>query len=104
MITRLRITGPGKPTSPGSPVTLKLTLTPTTSGPATVLIERFDPSTGWHFDRALRTSISAGGGSVTFVPAIGQWRARATFDGTHTAQPSATGGYVKFLVAGPLMP
>jgi hypothetical protein len=96
------MTGPGTPTLPGSSVALRLTLAPSVSGPATVVIDRFDPSSGWHFDRALRTSISAGAGSVTFAPAIGQWRARATFNGTHTAEPSATGAYVKFLVAGPL--
>jgi hypothetical protein len=105
-LTHLTMSGPvSEPVAPGTPVTLHLQLDPGGSGPATVTIERFDPYTGWHFARRVETRIVAGAGTVTFQPTVvGRWRARATFDGTRTAETSATRGDTEFLVAGPLQP
>ena len=52
-------------------------------------LDRFDPLTGWHFNRLLRVPV---GGSVTWAPpAEGRWRFRASFKGTVEASPSRSG-------------
>ena len=59
------------------------------TGAVEIQIDRFDPLTGWHFNRLLRTTV---GGDVSWVPpAEGRWRIRATFKGTIEASPSRSG-------------
>jgi hypothetical protein len=101
--TRLSIGGGGT-VEPGAPVTLRLTLDPAESGPARVTIERFDPFAGWLFARRMRTTITAGSGSVVVRPTLGRWRARAEFLGTRTAEPSETRRDVHFSADTELQP
>lgn len=50
---------------------------PSVGGPFTVIIQRFDPLSGWLFHRQERGRTAAGRGSIRFQPpAIGRWRAR----------------------------
>jgi hypothetical protein len=85
--------------SPGASVTLSCLVTPAASGGVELQIDRFDPLTGWHFHRLLRTSAGA---SVTWrPPAAGRWRVRARFLGSSRAAPSRS-GYAHILVARPI--
>jgi hypothetical protein len=62
-------------------------------------IDRFDPLTGWHFNRELRVSVGA---RVSWrPPAAGRWRVRARFLGTSTSSASRS-GYAYVLVARPI--
>jgi hypothetical protein len=62
------------------------------SGPVSVVIERFDPVFGWQFYRETQALVSGGLASVPFTPpAVGSWRAKATYEGSRTASPSAVG-------------
>jgi hypothetical protein len=55
-------------------------------------IERFDPVFGWQFYRQDEAFASEGAASVSFVPpAVGGWRAKATYRGSRTSSPSAVG-------------
>jgi hypothetical protein len=86
---------------PGSPLTLTLTTTPALqAGRVEIQIDRFDPLTGWQFNRKLR--VPASRRTVTWTPpAAGRWRARAEFLGTMLASPSRS-PYVHVIVARPL--
>jgi hypothetical protein len=67
-------------------------VSPSASGPVTVDVERFDPVFGWQFYRELHAVASAGTASIPFsAPAIGRWRARASYSGSRTFSPSAVG-------------
>jgi len=87
--------------APGGSVTFTLSTTPAPDGGALELeIDRFDPLTGWQFNRLIH--VSAPGGNVTWTPpALGRWRARVRFLGTLAYSPSES-GYVSVLVAKPL--
>ena len=62
--------------------------------------DRFDPLTGWQFNRKLR--VRADERSVTWTPpTAGRWRTRATFLGTLLFSPSRS-SYVRVVVARPL--
>jgi hypothetical protein len=84
---------------PAFPLCAKLTKTesrgkvsPAAAGPATVEIERFDPVFGWQFYRQVSAFVSEGAASLPFVPpAVGQWRAKATYGGSRVWSPSAVG-------------
>jgi len=53
-------------------------------------IDRFDPLTGWQFNRLVR--LSGRGGTYSWTPpAAGRWRARASFLGTLAYSPSRSG-------------
>jgi hypothetical protein len=53
-------------------------------------IDRFDPLTGWQFNRLVR--LSGRGGTYSWTPpAAGRWRARASFRGTLGYSPSRSG-------------
>jgi hypothetical protein len=79
-------------TSSGSAVGIHVKVSPAASGPVTVEIERFDPVFGWQFYRQANAVAHRGTASVPFVaPAIGRWRAKATFAGSRTFSPSAVG-------------
>jgi hypothetical protein len=85
--------------SPGSSVTLSCLVSPSATGRAELQIDRFDPLTGWHFHRLVRTSAGA---SVSWrPPAAGRWRVRARFRGSSSAAPSRS-GYAHILVARPI--
>jgi len=81
--------------SPGSPVTLRPEVANAAAGTVEIQIDRFDPLTGWHFNRLLR--VPAGGSTTWTPPAEGRWRLRATYKGTIDASPSRS-GYVRLLV------
>ena len=81
--------------APGSPVTLRPEVANTTSGVVEIQVDRFDPLTGWHFNRLLRVTV---GGTTTWAPpAEGRWRLRAAFKGTIDASPSRS-GYARLVV------
>jgi hypothetical protein len=85
--TTLRL--PATPVAPGTPVVLRPEVAKATAGTVEIQIDRFDPLTGWHFNRLLRARV---GGSVTWAPpAEGRWRFRASFRGTTEASPSRSG-------------
>jgi hypothetical protein len=88
---------------PHSTVTLIVSTSPAPdTGWIEVQIDRFDPLTGWQFNRRLR--VQAPGGAVTWTPpASGRWRMRASYLGTLRFSPSRS-GYVFVLVATPLPP
>jgi hypothetical protein len=77
--------------SAGQTQTLAVSVTPGASGPVKVRIDRFSPVFGWQFYALLHGSATEGSASIPFTPpSIGRWRAKATFQGTSTASPSAT--------------
>jgi len=91
--TSLRL--PTTPVPPGSPISLRPDVANASTGAVEIQIDRFDPLTGWHFNRILHTTV---GGSVAWVPpAEGRWRIRAAFKGTIDASPSR-GGYAHLVV------
>jgi hypothetical protein len=100
-LTKTELQAPDEEVLPGSPLTLTLTTTPALqAGRVEIQIDRFDPLTGWQFNRKLR--VPAGQRTVTWTPpAAGRWRARAEFLGTLLASPSRS-PYVHVIVARPL--
>ena len=81
--------------APGTSVALRPMVAKASSGRVEIQVDRFDPLTGWQFNRILRVSV---GGSVSWrPPAEGRWRFRAAFRGTIDASPSRS-GYVQLLV------
>jgi hypothetical protein len=78
--------------APGQGIGIDVKVSPAASGPVTVEIERFDPVFGWQFYRQASAFVSEGGATVSFVPpAVGRWRAKATYMGSRTSSPSAVG-------------
>jgi hypothetical protein len=76
----------------GQALNIAVKVSPGASGPVTVDIERFDPVFGWQFYRESQATASAGLASVAFTPpAVGRWRAKATYGGSRTFSPSAVG-------------
>jgi hypothetical protein len=85
--------------SPGEGLGIDVKVSPAASGPVVVEIERFDPVFGWQFYRQETAFVSGGSASISFVPpAVGRWRAKATYGGSRTSSPSAV-GYSYLLVA-----
>jgi len=85
--------------APGAPLGIDVKVSPTASGPVSVVIERFDPVFGWQFYREAHAFASGGLATVPFTPpAVGRWRANATYEGSRTASPSAV-GFTYLLVA-----
>ena len=74
-------------------VSLTLRVSPAVYGPATMLVERFDPIEGWLFAARFRPHVSAGTATVTRTtrPALGRCRVAGTFDGTFRGQPQRRG-------------
>jgi len=91
--TRVTINGARSATStPGASVRIGVDVAPRVPGPVTVVIERFDPLSGWQFARRIRVRSASGRAVIPFRPrSVGRWRVRASFDGTRTASPSETG-------------
>ncbi len=91
-ITATSISFTSAKVAPGAAVGIEVRVTPAESGPASVLIERFDPVFGWQFYREAHAAVSGGLATVPFTPpAVGMWRAKATYEGSTTASPSAVG-------------
>jgi hypothetical protein len=77
---------------PGSSVAIDAAVNFSPDGRVRLEIDRFDPLTGWHFYRLFRLQVSGGHARLSWrPPAIGHWRAHATFFGTRTASPSESG-------------
>jgi hypothetical protein len=91
--TSLRLPSPTVP--PGSALTLRPEVANASGGAVEIQIDRFDPITGWHFNRLLR--LPAGGSTTWAPPAEGRWRLRATYKGTIEASLSRS-GYAHLLV------
>lgn len=76
----------------GSSVRLAATVSPAGNGKLTVTLERKDPVFGWQFVRTYTGSGSGGGLSTGFTPpGVGEYRAKAEFKGSSTANPSKSG-------------
>lgn len=87
--------------SPGASVSIEVAVAFSPSGPVRLELDRFDPLTGWHFYRLYRLWLGGNGrtGISWRPPAIGHWRARASFGGTRTESPS-DGGSARIVVSG----
>jgi len=86
----------------GRTVSLGLAVSPAVSGPALLVVERFDPIDGWLFHARYRPVVSSGRASVSFTPpTVGRWRVSGQFLGTRVASPSV-GGTASLLVTEPL--
>jgi len=91
-ITRTRIAFGATRGAPGRTVAIDVHVAPAASGPVTVQVERFDPVFGWQFYREVKAHVSEGTASIPFTPpAVGNWRANATYAGSRTSSPSAVG-------------
>ncbi len=78
--------------APGQGAGIQVKVSPAASGPVTVEIDRFDPVFGWQFYREEHAFVSGGTATVPFTPpAVGRWRANASYGGSRTASPSAVG-------------
>jgi hypothetical protein len=98
-ITATSISFSASKAAPGEALGIDVKVSPEESGPVAVEIERFDPVFGWQFNREVHAFASGGLASVPFTPpAVGTWRAKATYEGTSTASPSAV-GYSYLLVS-----
>jgi hypothetical protein len=91
-ITSTSISFSSAKAAPGEGLSIDVKVAPAESGPVSVEIERFDPVFGWQFYREERALVSEGLATVPFTaPAVGTWRAKATYEGSSTASPSAVG-------------
>ncbi len=78
--------------APGQSLGIDVKVSPDASGPVTVDIERFDPVFGWQFYREEHAFASGGAADLSFTPpAVGRWRANATYSGSSIFSPSAVG-------------
>jgi hypothetical protein len=78
--------------APGQALAIQVKVKPAESGPVSIEIQRFDPVFGWQYYREEHIVASEGLATVPFTPpAAGQWRAKATYQGSRVASPSAVG-------------
>jgi hypothetical protein len=76
----------------GQTVPIKVRVAPGASGPVKVEVQRFDPVFGWQFYREIEAQVSEGTAEIPFTPpAVGNWRANASYAGSRVASPSAVG-------------
>jgi hypothetical protein len=101
-ITHTKLTATPVPAPPGAGVTLTTAVSPAVNGPVTVVVERFDPLAGFLFLQQFNVRAVAGRATVPLVPpAVGHYRALATFLGTRDAAASAS-AWRPFTVEAPL--
>ncbi|HEY6015878.1 MAG TPA: hypothetical protein VIU16_03745, partial [Gaiellaceae bacterium] len=99
-LTSTSLSAPSREVPPGASVSLSAIASHPSEGWLEVQIDRFDPLSGWQFNRVVR--VRAPGGSIAWTPpALGRWRARASYLGTLNFSPSRS-GYVYVLVASPI--
>jgi hypothetical protein len=88
--------------APGESVQLSLRVTPSVTGRATMIVERYDPIAGWLFYAQHTPHVSGTLASVAFQPPyVGRWRVAGEYLGTRTSSPSH-GGTARFRVLEPL--
>ena len=106
-ITHTVLHAEGKNTAtvePGQRVRLGVNVKPGATGPAKIVIERFDPLEGWQFSRRYLVQTQKGRVSVSWLPpSLGRYRAVATFGGTRGFTPGVS-NYVRVHVERPLKP
>jgi hypothetical protein len=91
-ITTTRLSFSSSKSAPGQALSIDVKVSPGASGPVTVDIERFDPVFGWHFYSERRAFARGGLASVAFTPpAVGRWRAEASYGGSSAFSPSSVG-------------
>jgi hypothetical protein len=91
-ITRTKIAFGAAHGAPGQVVPIEVRVSPSASGPVIVEVQRFDPVFGWQFYREIKAEVSEGTTSIPFTPpAVGNWRANASYTGSRVASPSAVG-------------
>jgi hypothetical protein len=104
-ITRARVLVDGerrRTVDPGVGVTLDLAVRPAVDGRAALVIERFDPLSGWLFHSRHRPAVRAGHGTLAFLPPwVGRWRVSGEYLGTRQAARS-NGGTAHVSVREPL--
>jgi hypothetical protein len=102
VITRSRMRVDDATLAPGETVSLSLRVTPAVSGPARLVVERYDPLDGWLFHSRHSPRVSGSEAAVPFrPPSVGRWRATGEYLGTRVTSPSH-GGTVRFRVLEPL--
>ncbi len=76
----------------GATVPIEVRVSPGASGPVKIEVQRFDPVFGWQFYREIEARVSEGAAVIPFTPpAVGNWRANASYAGTRTTSPSGVG-------------
>ena len=100
-LTKTTLAESAQEITPGASISFTVGVSPAPDdGTVELQIDRFDVLTGWQFNQKIR--VRAPGGVVTWTPpALGRWRARASFLGTLRFSPSES-GYVQLLVAKPI--
>jgi hypothetical protein len=91
-ITHTKITFGAARGKPGQAVPIKVRVSPAASGPVTVELQRFDPVFGWQFYIQIKANVSEGIAEIPFTPpAVGNWRAKASYAGSRVSSPSGVG-------------
>jgi hypothetical protein len=97
-ITRTKIAFGAAHGTVGQTVPIEVRVSPAASGTVTVEMQRFDPVFGWQFYREVKAQTSEGVADIPFTPpAVGNWRAKASYAGSRVASPSGV-GYTYLLV------
>ena len=88
-LTATRLTVDGARARPGGTVRIVAAIRPKAAGGDVVFFfERFDPLSGWHFNRTVRLRVRDNRAAYAFRPTEGTWRVRATYRGSGASSPS----------------
>jgi hypothetical protein len=91
-ITATKISFGSEHGTAGQAIPIEVRVSPGASGPVKVEVQRFDPVFGWQFYRELEAQVSEGSATIPFTPpAVGNWRAKASYTGSRVASPSGVG-------------
>ncbi len=91
-ITATKISFGAEHGTAGQAIPIEVRVSPGASGPVKVEVQRFDPVFGWQFYRELEAQVSEGSAAIPFTPpAVGNWRASASYTGSRVASPSGVG-------------